>query len=418
MIEVPATKIQWSLLHRILFRLFAIYFTFYVFTGIYDLLGWLMEEPVTWAGKLLIAKDYTITVRTNGSGDTTYNYLFIFCHAVLSLLLCIIWSIADWKRSNYNRLRYWLMLLIRFGLAYSMMFYGFYKILKVQFPDARLWQMDQPFGMTSPMGLAWRFMGYSAGFNYFTGFGEFFGGLFLFFRRTKLFGALLSIVVLSNIVALNLCYDIPVKLFSIHLLLMAVFICYPDFIRLIKFFFLNKPVPADNSYHPHYKRRWMRILHPIVKYVIVLLLIGYTFYVPYYTQQSINPTATRPSFYGSYDVKSRIHSNQDSIPWKTVYIERKNMLACMNDSNKFKYYEITIDSVHRKITGENMMGSTDTTRKDKLELSYIADGPKLRLLEGTAGNDTIRLELNKRDLNMYRLINRGFHWINEFPYNR
>jgi hypothetical protein len=44
---------------------------------------------------------------------------------------------------------------------------------------------------------------------------------YLLFRKTKTFGSLVCITVLMNIVAMNFCYDVPVKLFSSNLLLMA-----------------------------------------------------------------------------------------------------------------------------------------------------------------------------------------------------
>jgi hypothetical protein len=51
----------------------------------------------------------------------------------------------------------------------------------------------------------------------------------------------MSVGVLSNVVALNFSYDVPVKLFSSHLLGMALFLLIPDARRLVNVFFLNRP---------------------------------------------------------------------------------------------------------------------------------------------------------------------------------
>jgi hypothetical protein len=64
------------------------------------------------------------------------------------------------------------------------------------------------------MGLAWTFLGFSKAYNYFMGIAEAGGGLLLLFRRTAIFGVLLSMIVTSNIVAINFCFDVPVKLYS------------------------------------------------------------------------------------------------------------------------------------------------------------------------------------------------------------
>ena len=125
-------------------------------------------------------------------------------------------------------------------------------------PSPFLFQLVQPFGDKSPMGLAWSFVGYSSAYSAFTGWGEIIGGGLLFFRRTTTFGALLSMVVIGNIVAINFCYDVPVKLYSSTLFIMSVFLAAPDLKRLLNVFILNKttqPVIFKNFVH----KRWQQI---------------------------------------------------------------------------------------------------------------------------------------------------------------
>ena len=68
------------------------------------------------------------------------------------------------------------------------------------------------------MGLLWTFMGASAPYQMLAGLAEVTCGMLLFWRRSRLLGALLAIGVMGNVVALNYCYDVPVKLFSTELL--------------------------------------------------------------------------------------------------------------------------------------------------------------------------------------------------------
>jgi hypothetical protein len=63
-------------------------------------------------------------------------------------------------------------------------------------------------------------------------------------RRTALLGALLSAAAMANVVALNFCYDVPVKLYSTVYLIEALVIAAPDFRRMARFFVLDRPVPA------------------------------------------------------------------------------------------------------------------------------------------------------------------------------
>ena len=81
-------------------------------------------------------------------------------------------------------------------------------------------------------------MGASESYNVFTGAGEILGGLLLTTRRTTLLGAIVSLGVLGHVAMLNFSYDVPVKLFSLHLLAMAVFLIAPDLRRLATMFLM------------------------------------------------------------------------------------------------------------------------------------------------------------------------------------
>ena len=96
-------------------------------------------------------------------------------------------------------------------------------------------------------------MGYSPAYNVFAGGAEALGGLLLLFRRTTTLGAVVAIGVLTNIVMLNFCYDVPVKLFSIHLTLMATALAGLDGRRLLNAFVFNRPTPAADL-SPHFGR--------------------------------------------------------------------------------------------------------------------------------------------------------------------
>jgi hypothetical protein len=70
------------------------------------------------------------------------------------------------------------------------------------------------------------------------------GGVLLLFRRTTLLGALVVAIVMMNIAAINFFYDVPVKLYSSMLFLMAVFLMAKDFSQLLNALILHKPSAA------------------------------------------------------------------------------------------------------------------------------------------------------------------------------
>ncbi len=179
-----AATTTWSAGQKLAFRFFSVYFFIYVFysAGIIAQLTFLLSPLVSLAGKILKVKYEYIS--ETGSGDTTYDYLLLFCFFWLSLFVTIVWSILDRKRASYNKLLYWTMVMMRYSLGMIMMGYGSAKIFYSQFSAPGPTDLVEPFGEFSPMGLAWRFMGFSYAFNLYTGLAEALGGFLLFFRRT------------------------------------------------------------------------------------------------------------------------------------------------------------------------------------------------------------------------------------------
>ncbi len=69
----------------------------------------------------------------------------------------------------------------------------------------------------------------------------------LFYRKTITIGSMVVVGVMINVVMMNFSYDIPVKLFSVHLVLMAFILLLADGRRVIGFFFRNVTVEKSGS---------------------------------------------------------------------------------------------------------------------------------------------------------------------------
>ena len=51
-------------------------------------------------------------------------------------------------------------------------------------------------------------------------------------------------------------------------------------------------------------------------------------------------------------------------------------------------------------------------------LEYSIDDEGILTLSGTLPSGEVLMTLKRIDRNQFLLVNRGFHWINEMPYNR
>lgn len=423
-----ALVMPWSKGRLLGFRFFAVFFSLFIFPfplssipGVMQLTSWYdkaWEIFTKWSGKHVLHLPYDITVMPNGSGDTTFNYVQLFLIFTLAIIAAIIWTAIDRKARNYDRFSYWMAVYVRYYLAFNMLGYGFAKVIKTQFPLPGITRLAEPLGNFSPMGLAWTFMGYSKAYNMFTGLGEVIGGLLILFRRTVLAGALLLVVVMGNIVALNFCYDIPVKIFSSLLLLMCLWVAWPYRTRMYQFFIKN----CDILPHPFYNitvKKWQHITLRVVKYLIIAWAFGSNFYDNYTYYAEHGDDTPRQEFEGVYDVQYFVRNNDTVLPlttdttrWRKLYINSSGgaNIQLMNDT--MRRFWVDKDSKEKKWDFTNRV---DTNYK--FTLRYIRQDSTNMLFSGLIGNDSLLVKMNKLPDN-YPLLRRGFHWINEYPYNR
>ena len=207
--------------------------------------GWLENHLVAAVARVIFKIDGEL-VPPNGSGDTTFNYLAVLSMFVLAALIAIVWSMLDRRNTDYPFVRDLLLSYLRYVLAFTLLGYGLAKVTFEfnQFPLVSDWQLKKTWGDSSPMNVLWAFMGSSRPYTIFAGLGEVLGATLLVWRRTATLGALVAIGVMTNVVLLNFCYDVPVKLYSSHLLTMAILIAIPDARRLANLLFWNRNTPS------------------------------------------------------------------------------------------------------------------------------------------------------------------------------
>jgi len=102
----------------------------------------------------------------------------------------------------------------------------------------------------------------------------------------------------------------------------------------------------------------------------------------------------------------------DSTRWNRLIITNKDYAAIrlMNDSTL--NYHFKIDTAAKTAL---LYSLSDTLNKSRL--TYTKDTAYLTLT-GKLGSDTVFIKLKKYDEKRFRLISRGFHWVNEYPLNR
>ena len=387
--------------------------------GLYFLYVQPLHIFIAWIAKHVLHAKPIINF-ANGSGDNTYNYFIILFITSVSVIGTCIWSITGKSTRNYNKLLYWLIVVIRYYVAIIMVTYGSAKVIKLQFPTPSLGRLIEPVGNMSPMGLAWTYMGYSTGYNYFTGLVELTCGILLFFRKTTTLGAITGLVITGNIMAINYCFDVPAKLLSTFLVLMCIFLLLRDTHRLINFFFKNKEAQPSNLSPHRFKTKWKNITFAAIKYALVIYIVAGDLISAVQADEQHGDNVKRPSLYGIYNVESFVRNKDTLAPlttdthrWSKLIINYKDgiQVRFMNDSTKF--YSVKTDTVKHEITVN--------TPEDILHVhSFIYNLQKTGklTLSGKWKQDSVHIRMSKYDTKKFLLLSRGFHWINELPLNK
>lgn len=418
---------KWSAMSRIAFRFSTIYFILFILfknNGAYPFFGFIFNKPNEWMssfsqwfGNSILGIPYQIDVGPNGSGDTTHSYLMLFIIFGFAVAGCLIWSLIDRKRPNYRKLYYWITTAVRYYVGLMLINYGLIKVIQLQFSAPSFYRLLQPYGESSPMGLAWTFLGFSEGYNLFMGVAEVLAGLLLF-RRTTTAGAVITTMTAMNVMAVNYFYDVPVKILSTHLVLMTLFLLARDLRKIVLFLFTKVPVENITRIARPLLKKWMQVGLLVFKVLIIAYAFGYGLYNVNQMKARYYPIEAETAVFGIYEVSEclvngdTLTNYKDDRLWRNIIFDKRNSARVRNMELKFSNYTYDLDSANNKVTliprGQNLTQLDLFYEKsgDDLDFRYILD------------NDTITGSSRRIDKERFLLTSRGFHWVNERPYNR
>lgn len=426
----------WPLWQKVLFRFFFIYLLLHVFSwpffqGI-PLLGLIggmqrfLSETLVHAFNEYILHFREELVPPNGSGDTSFGWAQILCYLFIAFTGSIIWSIIDRKRKSYYRASYYLNTSLRFYIAFISFTYGIIKVFALQMPFPSLSDMATPMGDFPPMRFSWHFIGYSPVYQIFSGAMEVLAGLLLIYRRTVTLGIFVALGVFVNVMMINLSYDVPVKIFSTHLVIMCLYLLMTDIKRISNFFIFNRPAVQNRQYHfaPSKKSR------KIFRLVLKVLFIGQTIYLftgtyQYYQNTYVqNEKQVSPVPHGMYETDVFVKNGdtlpilaKDSLAWKDFIFEKSRSYVTVNSADTLLSKRYRRGMFYYKAdTLQKTMDCYKYSMDDSIHLFTL----KYRLLNDEnielhtkINNDSLYFKLRKNN-HKFRMANREFNWITDY----
>ncbi|MGC1502206.1 MAG: hypothetical protein WA800_19545, partial [Terriglobales bacterium] len=434
-VELPpeAPTAHWSVAKRIAFRFCFLYFGLYCsYTQISTALisipnmeigdpssHWPMRQIVFWVAAHLFHAKLPLVYSGSGSGDKTFDWVMTFFLLVFSVIATAVWSALDRRRENYVTLSKWFRLFMRFALASQMIGYGIDKVVPLQMPYPYLTRLLEPFGNFSPMGVLWASVGAAPAFETYVGCAETLAGLFLIIPRLTMVGALIALCDMTHVFMLNMTYDVPVKLFSFHLILMALFLLAPDCQRLLNFFFRNRAVAP--SAHPQlFKSRRANRIGLALQIVFGLWMIGSSLYGARDSWHVYGGGRPKSVLYGVWNIDQLSIDGQLRSPLVIDYDRFRRAVFDFPEWVSFQRMDDTFASFGDVInTGDKTIALTKFTDKNwKGKFSFQRPAADQLILDGEMDNRKMHMELHLVDRNKFLLVNRGFHWVQEYPFNR
>jgi uncharacterized membrane protein YphA (DoxX/SURF4 family) len=348
-----------------------------------------------------------------------FGWVLAFCALVIAVLATVIWSLLDRRRENYVGLHSLFRLFVRFALAGQMINYGMAKVIPLQMPYPVLTRLLQPFGTFSPMGVLWTSIGASPAYEIFAGCAEVVGGLLLIVPRTATFGALICLADMIQVFMLNMTYDVPVKLFAFHLILLACFLLAPDFPRLVSVLFLNRatvPSPQAQLFRAVRANR----IALAGQIILGIWLVGMNAHIAREYWSIFGGGRPYSPLYGIWEV-SRMSIDEQPRPllltdysrWRRAIFDFPAQMAFQRMDDSFANYSASINLTDKTLA-LTMRGDKNWTAN----LTLQRPARDQLILDGRMDNHQVHIELQLADRNKFLLVRRGFHWIQEFPFNR
>ncbi|HEV8271149.1 MAG TPA: hypothetical protein VGQ04_07555 [Chitinophagaceae bacterium] len=268
---------KWRSWEKILFRFFSVWLLVLsqiAYNPLLEVLGYnyneqrmILNRPlvgvVSWLDDSLFHIGYLPDQHAIDFSDTHFGVILFLAILLVSVIACILWTLFDKKRANYNRIYYWCSNYLAYYIFLAMITYAVYKVIPIQahYPTAP--ELLTRWGDLRNWEILFRFMGTSPAYCMFCGWLELIASVLILFNRTRVPGGLLMAIVLVQVVCFNIFYNNNIILLSGILLLATIFIIAKALPKLFEIFIRLRPVSLA--------QRQYRFITPWKKYVMVLI---------------------------------------------------------------------------------------------------------------------------------------------------
>jgi len=430
--RLPHAPENWLIVERIGFRFCFVYFILYSFSSqvinsifFAQLIDapdyatlWPMRLGVLWVARNIFRAKTELVYADTGSGDKSFDWVLAFCVLVIALLSTAVWSVIDRKRTSHPVLSRWFQLFLRVALASQMFVYGFAKAVPLQMYFPFPFKFLQPLRDFSPMGLLWSSIGVVPAYEIFLGCLELAGGIFLILPRTVTLGALICLADMVQVLALNMTYDVCVKLLSVHLIVISLILLAPNMRQLFDLFFRSYPAAIPPPMPLFRSLRTNRIAR-IVLAVLWCWMIAANLLDVQRGWHEVGGGRPQSALAGIWVIEQLSIDGQpppllatDASLWRRITFDYPNWVHIQRMDDVLTGYSASLDAQ------KNTLALTTSSDKNwRATFSYIRPDEDDLILDGTVNAHKQHIQLKRMNSSQFLVTSRGFHWIQDYPFN-
>jgi branched-subunit amino acid transport protein AzlD len=220
---------------------------------------------------------------------------------------------------------------------------------------------------------------------------------------------------------LNLAYDVPRKIFTIHLMIIAALLILPASKRLASFFIFNRTVEPEAEV-PYLSDKVLNKGVLVLQYVYAIVTLAIALQASYGASIP-NLAQVKAPVRGIWAV-DQFRVNNVPIPpdadndqrWEHVIFDRPDVWTIQPTSGGLQLFSLKMDDINRTFTSINIdhPHSTASFTLDLLDNNHMS-------MRGQVNGQPVSTTLHRVDLSnptAFLLVNRGFHWVTPAPHWR
>jgi hypothetical protein len=158
----------------------------------------------------------------------------------------------------------------------------------------------------------------------------------------------------------------------------------------------------------------------VVQLVLWIWILGNNAYQSRSAWYEYGPGRQKPALYGIWDVTQMTSDGQvrpalltDDGRWRRMIFDYPGSMRAQRLNDEFDNFTAAIDT--------QKMSIALTDRKDKNWKAFLTisrPAPDRLNLDGTLNGHKVQMQLKREDETKLLLSSRGFHWVQEYPFNR